>query len=77
MSLKKSKKMTNKEITGHINNLTQTLITVHNTNLQIGNFISDYIDWKGDTDDFKEHIEKLQKSSQTQDEEGVEDGEQK
>ena len=64
-------------MTQQINDLIQTSITLHNTNMQLGRFISDYIDFKGDTDGFQKFVnEKIAEEQQNSNEEGVSDGEQ-
>lgn len=77
MALQKQKKMTAKELTEQVNHLTQTVITLHNTSMQIGRFITDYIDYKGDTADFQIHVDKLIAEEQARSQEGENDGEKK
>ena len=68
-------KLTNKQQTDKINQLIQTVITLHNSLTQLGQFVNEYISYKGDTSKFQSHIDKLIAGEQEKSEGGNEDAE--
>ena len=70
-------KLTNKEQTQKINQLIQTVVTLHNSLTQLGQFVSEYIEFKGDTASFHTYVEKLIAAEQEKSKKESKDGKQK